>query len=141
MSRINDPEALAHLEKRMVDTFGVSHREYDAGALGHSVPRAHFNAALRVADSSGTAELLARWDAERRKSNAGKKALIPLRALVVLYLSTRRWGLVSPIRRSPELSPTGFGPNTSRNSGSAQSRAMSITGTGEYPRPPTDLLR
>ena len=59
MSRINDPEALAHLEKRRVDAFGVSHREYDAGVVGYRVPNAYFNAALRVADSSGIVELLA----------------------------------------------------------------------------------
>jgi hypothetical protein len=93
MSRITDPEALAHLEKRMVDTFGVGYREYDGGIATHPVPRALFSAAIRLTDTSGIVDLLNRWDSERRKSNPGKKPLIPLRALVVLYLLNTQMGV------------------------------------------------
>lgn len=93
MSPLKDPAALAHLEKRMMDTFGVSHHEYDGGVASNPVPKAYFNAAIRVTDNSGIVDLLTRWDGERRKSNAGKKAAIPLRALVVLYLLNTQMGL------------------------------------------------
>ncbi|MCY7290121.1 MAG: hypothetical protein LH624_18225, partial [Cryobacterium sp.] len=92
MTKIKDPDALAHLEKRMNDTFGVGHREYDAGSAMHTVPTAYFNAAIRVTDNSGIVDLINRWDTERRKSRAGKKAYIPLRALVVLYLLNMQMG-------------------------------------------------
>lgn len=82
MKTITDATALAHLEKRMTDTFGVGFREYDGGIAGHPVPKAYLNAAIRVTDNSGIVDSLAQWDTERRKSNAGKKPYIPFRALV-----------------------------------------------------------
>ena len=93
MSDIRDPAALAHLEKRMTDTFGIGFHEYDGGTALHPVPMAYFTAAIRVTDNSGIMDLLTRWDKEQRKSNAGKKATIPLRALIVLYLLNMQMGI------------------------------------------------
>ncbi|TQL47393.1 hypothetical protein FB562_0451 [Homoserinimonas aerilata] len=93
MTRITDSKAVDHLEERMVSTFGVGSREYDAGIAMHPVPKAHLNTATRVADTSGIPEMLSKWDSDRRKSNAGKKAIIPLRALVVLYLMNAQMGV------------------------------------------------
>lgn len=93
MTRISHPDALAHLEDRMVATFGVGHREYDAGTAMHPVPKAHLNTAIRIAETSGILRMLGTWDSERRKSNAGKKAIIPLSALVVLYLLNAQMGI------------------------------------------------
>ena len=93
MKRLTHPEALAHLDKRMIDTFGVGYVEYDAGIAASLVPTAYLSAAIRLTDNSGIIEKLTKWDSERRKSNAGKKALIPLRALVVLYLLNTQMGL------------------------------------------------
>lgn len=92
MKRVTEAEALAHLDKRMMDNFGVGFREYDAGTAMHLVPKAYLTAAIRITDSSGIVELLTGWDREKRKSHAGKKALIPLRALVILYLLNMQMG-------------------------------------------------
>ncbi|MBF0671569.1 MAG: hypothetical protein IR160_03175 [Salinibacterium sp.] len=92
-SRLSSQRALEHLEERMVSTFGTSYEEYDAGIAKHVVPRAYLSAAVGIADASGIVDKLHTWDGERRKSNAGKKALIPLRALVVLYLLNAQMGV------------------------------------------------
>ena len=92
MTRITDSEALANLERRMTATFGVDHIEYDAGTAMSPVPLAYLTTAIRLTEASGIVAMASQWQAEARKSNAGKKSIIPLRAIVALYLLNMQMG-------------------------------------------------
>ena len=79
------------LEARMQATFGMGLREYDDSAVGR-VPTAYLSEAIRIVDRSGVLPELKKWDAQRRKSSAGRKAVIPLDAVLVLFLLNVRMG-------------------------------------------------
>jgi hypothetical protein len=79
------------LEARMQATFGMGLREYDDSAVGR-VPTAYLSEAIRIVDRSGVLPELKKWDALRRKSSAGRKAVIPLDAVLVLLLLNVRMG-------------------------------------------------
>ena len=99
----------ALLEKRMIDTFGVGHHEYNRSNVGR-VQLGHLNNAIRIVENSGVLEQLAKWDREARKSAAGAKPVIPRAAILVLFLLNTQMGYgvtYHEIARTLELR---FGP-------------------------------
>ena len=81
----------ALLEQRMLATFGVGFRDYKRSNVGR-VPLAYLNNAIRIVERSGVLPEFAKWDAERRKSAAGNKLIIPLSAVLVLFLLNTQMG-------------------------------------------------
>lgn len=80
------------LEQRMQATFGMSHREYRVETTRHPAPKAYLNNAIRIVERSGVLPQLKKWDQGRRKSNAGAKPIIPLSAVLVLFLLNVQMG-------------------------------------------------
>jgi len=81
----------ALLEKRMQDTFGMSDHEYNYSNAGR-VPTGHLITAIRVVERSGLLTKIDEWRAAGRKSNAGAPPIIPLSALLVLFLLNVQMG-------------------------------------------------
>lgn len=73
------------LETRMQSVFGLSASEFNRDVMKR-VPTAYLNSAIRVVDRSGVIPQIEQWRNEARKSNAGRKAIIPARAVLVLFL-------------------------------------------------------
>jgi hypothetical protein len=82
----------ALLEQRMEATFGMSHHEHEASKV-RPVPRAYLSNAIRIVDNSGVLAQMDHWDNARRKSGAGRKAIIPMRAVLVLFMLNVQMGL------------------------------------------------
>ncbi|MBC7592569.1 MAG: hypothetical protein H7288_01260, partial [Kineosporiaceae bacterium] len=122
MTKVKDPQALAILEQRMVATFDVGYEEYIAGTALHIIPTAYFNTSKKIVETSGILEMVGQWDTERRKSRAGKKAFLPLPALVVLYLLNAQMGVGVTYR---ELART-----VTHRLSSAQRSALGIRSSG-----------
>ncbi|MCY7288364.1 MAG: hypothetical protein LH624_08975, partial [Cryobacterium sp.] len=99
----------ALLEQRMVATFGVGHREYEHSNVGR-VPLAYLNNAVRLVERSGVLTELAKWDAERRKSAAGNKPIIPLSAVLVLFLLNTQMGYGVTYHQMARTIDLRFGP-------------------------------
>lgn len=92
MSTQNEDVTL--LEKRMQATFGVSSPQQLQRERGHGrVSRAYLNTAIRIVDRSGVVEQLAIWRGASVKSAAGAKAVIPFRAVLVLFVLHVQLGL------------------------------------------------
>ncbi|HEX4402890.1 MAG TPA: hypothetical protein VHZ98_16330 [Galbitalea sp.] len=81
----------ALLEERMQATFGMSHREYTSSAVA-PVPKAYLANAMRIVDDSGVMAEMDQWNLERRKSRAGRKPIIPMRAVLVLFMLNVQMG-------------------------------------------------
>lgn len=82
-----DPSApAALLEKRMQETFGTSHQDYERERGRGPIPRAYLNTSIEIIDRSGVVPQMQEWQAAQRKSNAGRKPDIPLRAVLILFL-------------------------------------------------------
>jgi hypothetical protein len=90
---MTEKAAAERLEKRMRDTFGVSHGEWKAAKAVGPIARAYLTTAARIVDQSGVVPKLLEWDRDARKSNAGRKSYIPLRALLILFLVHVQCGL------------------------------------------------
>jgi hypothetical protein len=75
----------------MQTAFGMGHRDYKVASQG-LVPRAYLGNAIRVVEASGTLTKLEEWRQAARKSNAGAKPIIPLRAVLVLFLLNVQMG-------------------------------------------------
>ena len=99
----------ALLEQRMVATFGVGHREYEHSNAGR-VPLAYLNNAVRLVERSGVLPELAKWDAERRKSTAGNKPIIPQSAVLVLFLLNTQMGYGVTYHQMARTIDLRFGP-------------------------------
>lgn len=61
-------------------------------ALGSRMPMAYFNTFLTAVDQSGAVEKVEGWISKDRKSHAGRKALISVRAALVLLFLHNHWG-------------------------------------------------
>jgi len=81
----------ALLERRMQEAFGMGHREYKVASEG-PIPLAYFGNAIRIVEKSGALTKLEEWRLAARKSNAGAKPIIPLRAVLVLFLLNVQMG-------------------------------------------------
>jgi len=75
----------AKAERWWFEAFEMSAQDYTMGRRGH-VPLAYLRNALRIVDSSGIMEWIEQWDQLSRKNRAGRKADIPHRAVLVLFL-------------------------------------------------------
>lgn len=77
----------------MRDLLGVSEDEYERSiSVKGPLPMAMFNQLVKLVDRSGVVEMVTIWDKEERKGAAGRKPLIPLRAVLVLDLMSALWG-------------------------------------------------
>ena len=81
------------LEQRMQTTFGMNHREYQVESSRGPAPRAYLRNAIRIVEKSGTLPKLEGWRLAARKSGAGVKPIIPLSAVLVLFLLNVQMGL------------------------------------------------
>ncbi len=99
----------ALLEQRMVATFGVGHREYEHSNAGR-VPLAYLNNAIRLIERSGVLQEFATWDRERRRSAAGAKPIIPLSAVLVLFLLNTQMGYGVTYHQMARTLDLRFGP-------------------------------
>jgi hypothetical protein len=93
IANTEDPEKL--LTRRMLETFGVaSSEELTRERIKYGpMSKAYLRLAARIVDSSGGVARLDKWDAEKRKSAAGRKPTIPYRAVLILLLIHIQMGL------------------------------------------------
>lgn len=78
--------AAEDLESRMLELFGADAADYNSAHASSPVPTAYLTSAIRIVDKSGVVDKLEEWRTTSRKSNAGRKAYIPFRAVLVLFL-------------------------------------------------------
>ena len=79
-------EAVALAEQRMVATFGMGSEERDdEHALG-PMSLAYLRNAVTLIERSGVNEKIAQWQRESRTSNAGRKRILPLAAILPIML-------------------------------------------------------
>src|SRR5690554_3815406 len=76
----------AQFERRMVDTFGMTHDDFEDERAEGPVSMAYLQNAIELINRSGVNDKIVQWDAERRKSNAGVKRIIPLSAVLPIML-------------------------------------------------------
>ncbi|GAA3663334.1 hypothetical protein [Microbacterium marinilacus] len=77
----------------MRDLLGVSDDDYERSLSTRTqLPMAMFNSLLALIDRSGVVEQIASWENDTRKSAAGRKPLIPARAVLMLDLLSWLWG-------------------------------------------------
>ncbi|MCU1585941.1 MAG: hypothetical protein JWM49_2497 [Microbacteriaceae bacterium] len=86
MTNSSPEEALDLLESRMQSTFGMGHDDFDRKRSRGPASIAYLNMAARIVDTSGVVPQLEEWRALKVKSAAGRKADIPFRAILILFL-------------------------------------------------------
>lgn len=105
-----DPEKL--LTRRMLDTFGVaSSDDLSRERVRYGpVSKAYLGLAARIVDQSGVMARISEWDAAARKSNAGAKAAMPYRAVLILLLLHIQMGLGANYQRIADTLAYRFDP-------------------------------
>ncbi|MDU0366896.1 hypothetical protein RWH45_06685 [Microbacterium sp. KSW4-17] len=73
-------------EARMLEATGHTSEEYGKVHAVGPTSLAHVQLYAKLIDESGIVELLEKWFAEKRRSNAGRKPMIPFRAALVLHI-------------------------------------------------------
>ncbi len=71
----------------MQAVFGRSVEDYEREAAVEALPRVFLELAHNVVTASTAPDMLARWKDEARKSNAGAKPLVPMTAVLILFLA------------------------------------------------------
>ncbi|TFV94851.1 hypothetical protein [Orlajensenia leifsoniae] len=92
-ARPEEPGGYLRLGQRMQDVFGRSHDEYENEVANETLPTVYLEVAHRLVAAARTAEDFAKWKKEARLSNAGAKPLIPLTAVITLFLAHAMAGL------------------------------------------------
>ncbi|MFB6611816.1 hypothetical protein ACFCVO_15915 [Agromyces sp. NPDC056379] len=77
----------AQLEQRMQAVFGRSVEDYEQEVAEAALPRVFLELAHKVVTASSAPDMLARWKDEARKSNAGAKPLVPMAAVLILFVA------------------------------------------------------
>jgi len=78
--------ALERFDRHMVEATGYTIDRYNRIRAVGPASLAHIQLYGALIDESGVAPLLEQWASEGRKSNAGRKAHMPFRALLILHL-------------------------------------------------------
>ncbi|MDT0116583.1 hypothetical protein Q9R20_06225 [Microbacterium sp. PRF11] len=84
--------AIALFESRMLEATGYTSEEYGKVRDVGPTSLAHVQLYGKLIDESGVVVLLEKWAAEARRSNAGRKPIIPFRAALVLHLMHSKKG-------------------------------------------------
>ncbi|MRG60701.1 hypothetical protein GE115_12595 [Agromyces sp. CFH 90414] len=71
----------------MQTLFGRSLEDYDRETALESLPKVHVELAHKVVAASGALEMIAQWKTQARKSNAGRKPLVSMDAVLVLFVA------------------------------------------------------
>lgn len=81
------------LDTELRHIVGVGNEEYERALAVHGpLPTAMFNKYVELVDRSGVIEQLEKWREGARKNTAGRKSVIPFRAVLVIELLTIVWG-------------------------------------------------
>lgn len=119
-TRVHDVDAAVE------EVFGVSEKDFRKARRVDLIPNALYMRLVAFLENSGAIELLNEWDAEDRKSNAGREALIPRLAVLTVFMLSAFWSKAYSFEDAAEtiasrLTPTqltriGITPGTGRDS-------------------------
>lgn len=110
MSSTKGATGAALLQDRMQHTFGLNHRQYLEQTHRGPVPRAYLGNAIRIVERSGVLPKMQEWRQLARKSNAGSKPIIPLQAVLILFLLNVQMGLGVTYHQIASTLDVRFGP-------------------------------
>ncbi len=84
--------ASTDIDAALTEIFGIdaSGIESSRAVTGH-LPNALFNRFLSVIEQSGAVELLQAWRQEDRKANSGRPELVPMKAVLMVFLLNAYW--------------------------------------------------